>query len=65
MLLERETIVEILRTGGHHDLALQVECALPRYFDADADTPVLHRLGISPGMLLEDLEAGVPRSGDH
>ena len=65
MLMERETIVEILRSGGHHDLAIQVKCALPRYFDAEEDTAVLNRLGLSPGALLEDLEAGLKHGPDR
>ena len=58
MITERETIVEILRSGGHHDLAMQVSCALPRYLDLEADASLLNRLGVGPGVLLEDLESG-------
>jgi hypothetical protein len=59
MQTERETIVQILRSSGHHDRALQAACALPRHIDVDADAALLNRLGVSPDRLLEDLEAGV------
>ena len=57
MLTERETIVDILRSGGQHDRALQAACALPRYIDVEADAALLGRLGVNPGALLEALEA--------
>jgi hypothetical protein len=57
MHLERDTIVAILRSGGHHDLALQAACALPRHLDVDKDAALLHRLGANADALLEDLQA--------
>ena len=57
MYMERDTIVAILRSGGHHDLAIQAACALPRYLDLDRDAALLHRLGANADSLLEDLRA--------
>ncbi|MDX6326540.1 MAG: hypothetical protein QOK15_2894 [Nocardioidaceae bacterium] len=62
MHTERETIVEILRSGGHHDRAFQAACALPRHIDIEADAALLSQLGVNPGALLEELEAAADRA---
>ncbi len=64
MHTERETIVDILRSGGHHDRALQAACALPRHIDLEADAALLGRLGVNPSALLEDLEAAADQARD-
>ena len=62
MRTERETIVDILRSGGQHDRALQAACALPRYIDIDADAALLGDLGVNPSALLEALVAQADRA---
>jgi hypothetical protein len=57
MHTERETIIDILRSGGQHDRALEAACALPRHIDVDADAALLSHLGVNPGALLEELQA--------
>jgi hypothetical protein len=62
MHTERETIIEILRSGGHHDRALAAACALPRHIDVEADAALLSALGVNPGALLEALEEEADRA---
>ena len=63
MHTERETIIEILRSGGHHDRAFQAACALPRHIDVEADSALLSELGVNPSALLEELEAAAQLTG--
>lgn len=51
MQIDKEDIVDLLRSRGEHDKAANVDCALPRHVDTDADAGVLHQFDVNVGEL--------------
>ena len=47
MHIDKEEVVDLLRSRGQHDKAASVGCALPRHVDTEADAGVLHQFGVS------------------
>jgi hypothetical protein len=51
MNAQRETVVQVLRSQGEHDRALQAACVLPLTVDTELDAGVLHALGVDASVL--------------
>lgn len=47
MQIDKEEVVDLLRSRGEHDKAASVECALPKHVDTEADAGVLHQFGVN------------------
>lgn len=47
MQVDKEEVVDLLRSRGEHDKAASVECALPKHVDTEADAGVLHQFGVN------------------
>lgn len=47
MHIDKEEVVDLLRSRGEHDKAASVSCALPRHVDTEADAGVLHQFDVS------------------
>lgn len=47
MQIDKDEIVDLLRSRGEHDKAASVECALPRYVDPEQDAGVLHQFDLN------------------
>lgn len=47
MQIDKDDIVDLLRSRGEHDKASSVACALPRQVDTDADAGVLHQFDVN------------------
>lgn len=52
MQIDKEEVVDLLRSRGEHDRAATVRCALPRTVDTEADAGVLNQFDVS----VSDLE---------
>jgi hypothetical protein len=57
--IEKDEVVAMLRSRGEHDKAQQVDCALPRQVDTDADAGLLHTFDINIRDLPETDHEGV------
>lgn len=47
MQVDKEEVVDLLRSRGEHDKAASVECALPKHVDTEADAGVLHQFDVN------------------
>ena len=47
MHIDKEEVVDLLRSRGEHDKAASVSCALPRHVDTEADAGVLHQFDVN------------------
>lgn len=47
MQVDKEEVVDLLRSRGQHDKAASVECALPRHVDTEADAGLLHQFDVN------------------
>jgi hypothetical protein len=45
--VDKDEIVDLLRSRGEHDKAATVDCALPRRVDTEADAGLLHQFEVS------------------
>lgn len=61
MQVDKEDVVDLLRSRGEHDKAANVECALPRQVDTEADAGLLHQFDVNVSELAE---AGSPEATD-
>jgi hypothetical protein len=52
MQIDKNQILELLRSQGQHDKAQQAEGELPDQVDTDRHSGLLERLGINPSQLL-------------
>jgi hypothetical protein len=52
MQIDKNQILELLRSQGQHDKAQQAEGELPDQVDTDQHSGLLERLGINPSQLL-------------
>lgn len=49
MHVDKDEIVGLLRSRGQHDRAANLECALPRQVDTEADAGLLHLFEVNVG----------------
>jgi hypothetical protein len=49
--LDKEDVVDLLRSRGEHDKAASVACALPKHVDTKADAGLLHQFEVNVGEL--------------
>jgi hypothetical protein len=66
--VDKEEVVELLRSRGEHDKAAGVECALPRHVDTEADAGVLQQFDVKVSEIAtaargQDESAETPLSG--
>ena len=61
MQVDKEDVVDLLRSRGDHDKAASVECALPRQVDTEADAGVLHQFDVAVSDLAAAAEQHVDR----
>jgi hypothetical protein len=63
--MDKDEVVELLRSRGEHDKAASVDCALPKRVDTEADAGVLHQFGVKVSDLAEavDTSTGNPVAG--
>lgn len=47
MHVDKEEVVDLLRSRGEHDKAANVACALPRHVDTEADAGLLHQFDLN------------------
>jgi len=45
--VDKEEVVDLLRSRGEHDKAANVACALPRHVDTEADAGLLNQFGVN------------------
>lgn len=62
MQVDKEDVVDLLRSRGQHDKAASIQCALPRHVDTEADAGLLHQFEVS----VRDVRqaAGAPDGAD-
>jgi hypothetical protein len=51
--IDKEEVVDLLRSRGEHDKAASVNCALPRHVDTEADAGVLHQFDVNVSEIAE------------
>jgi hypothetical protein len=47
MQVDKDDVVDLLRSRGEHDKAANVECALPRQVVTEADAGLLHQFDVN------------------
>ena len=47
MQVDKEEVVDLLRSRGEHDKAASVDCALPKQVDTEADAGLLHQFDVN------------------
>jgi hypothetical protein len=45
--VDKNEVVDLLRSRGEHDKAASVQCALPRHVDTEADAGLLHQFDVN------------------
>jgi hypothetical protein len=58
--IDKEQVVDLLRARGQHDRAQQIDSALPRHVDVEADAGLLHAVEVN----VRDLPLGGPQVSD-
>ena len=53
MQVDKEDVVDLLRSRGEHDKAANVDCALPRHVDTEADAGLLHQFDVNVSDITE------------
>lgn len=53
MHIDKEEVVDLLRSRGDHDKAASVSCVLPRHVDPVADAGLLHQFDVNVSDLAE------------
>jgi hypothetical protein len=59
MQIDKNQILELLRSQGDHDKASQAESELPDQVDTEQHAGLLSKLGINPAELLSRLPGGL------
>ena len=62
MQVDKEDVVDLLRSRGQHDKAASIQCALPRHVDTEADAGLLHQFEVSVSEVRQ--AAGAPDAAD-
>lgn len=47
MNVDKDDVVDLLRSRGQHDKAANLECALPKHVDTEADASLLHKFDVN------------------
>lgn len=63
MHIDKEQVVDLLRSRGEHDKASTVSCALPRQVDTEADAGVLAQLDVNVSELAGAAQEREPDRG--
>lgn len=68
MQVDKDDVVDLLRSRGEHDKAASVECALPRQVDTEADAGLLHQFDVNVSEVAQaaaegDAEPDAPVAG--
>ena len=58
MNIDKNQIIELLKSQGDHDKAAQAESELPGQVDTDKDSGLLSKFGIDPMDLVKKLGGG-------
>ena len=58
MQIDKQTIIDLLRSRGQDDQATQADAELPEQVDTDEHAGLLERFGISPQELLDRFTGG-------
>jgi hypothetical protein len=58
MQIDKQTILDLLRSRGQEDQAAQADQELPDQVDTDQDAGLLDRFGINPQELLDRFTGG-------
>ena len=53
MQVDKEDVVDLLRSRGQHDKAASIQCALPRHVDTEADAGLLQQFEVSVSDVLQ------------
>lgn len=59
MQIDKDQIIELLKSRGEHDKAAKADQELPGKVDPEADSGLLEQLGIDPQDLLGQLPGGL------
>ncbi len=62
MQVDKEDVVDLLRSRGQHDKAASIQCALPRQVDTEADAGLLNQFEVSVSDVRQ--AAGAPDGAD-
>lgn len=57
MHVDKEEIVDLLRSRGEHDRASNMDCALPKRVDTEADAGLLHQYDVHVSEVTEAASA--------
>jgi hypothetical protein len=63
MQIDKNQILELLRSQGDHDKAAQADQELPGQVDTDADAGLLGKLGLDPMDLITMVTGGSGQGG--
>jgi hypothetical protein len=55
--IDKEDVVDLLRSRGEHDKAASMACALPQQVDTEADAGLLHQFDVSVREVTEAMTA--------
>jgi len=58
MQIDKDQIIQLLKSQGDHDKASQAESELPGQVDTDQDSGLLSKLGIDPMTLISKFGGG-------
>ena len=58
MQIDKDQIIQLLKSQGDHDKAQQAESELPGQVDTDQDAGLLSKFGIDPMDLVKNLGGG-------
>lgn len=58
MQIDKQQILDLLRSRGENDKAQQAEQELPQKVDTDQHAGLLQKLGLDPGDLISKLAGG-------
>ena len=58
MQIDKQQILDLLRSQGHHDQAAQADQELPQQVDTDQHASLLQRFGIDPEEIIAKLAGG-------
>jgi hypothetical protein len=64
--VDKEDVVDLLRSRGEHDKAASVDCALPKKVDTEADAGLLHQFDVKVSEVKDaasDAEPDEPLAG--
>ena len=60
MHVDKDDVVDLLRSRGEHDTAATASCALPKQVDTEADAGLLHQYDVN----VSEVVAATEETGD-